>query len=284
MDPSTQIARDIKKEGQQQAANPKDAVAYIVFDTESIPDGELVATVKYPSENLSPDAAIERAQAEAKAKSFSGSDFLPFTFQKPIAICTLTVDKNFMPIGLNCLDAPQYRTSEMVRLFWHGIETYKRASVVSFNGRGFDLPLLELAAYDQGISATTYFGGDKRSRYRSPYIDLQDLLSNQGACKLEGGLNLLARRLGLPGKMGITGHDVYPMHKAGKLQEINDYCACDTIDTYFVFLRTRLLVGHVTLEQEKNIFNDAIDWFKTKAEDFPAVGKYLANIQRGKTT
>ena len=67
MDHSTQIANDIKKEVTQQAASPKDAVAYIVFDTESIPDGELVATVKYPSENLSPDAAIERAQAEAKA-------------------------------------------------------------------------------------------------------------------------------------------------------------------------------------------------------------------------
>jgi predicted PolB exonuclease-like 3'-5' exonuclease len=248
MDHSTQIANDIKKEVTQQAASPKDAVAYIVFDTESIPDGELVATVKYPSENLSPDAAIERAQAEAKAKSFSGSDFLPFTFQKPVAICTLTVDKNFMPIGLNCLDTPQYRTSEMVKLFWLGIETYKRANLVSFNGRGFDLPLLELAAYDQGISATSYFASDKRSRYRSPYIDLQDVLSNQGSCKLEGGLNLLARRLGLPGKMGITGHDVYPMHKAGKLQEINDYCACDTIDTYFVFLRTKVLMGHVTIE------------------------------------
>jgi hypothetical protein len=73
------------------------------------------------------------------------------------------------------------------------------------------------------------------------------------------------------------------MHKAGKFQEINDYCACDTIDTYFVFLRTKVLMGHVTLEQEKKIFEDAINWFKTKAEDFPALGKYLANIQRGKT-
>ncbi|MEY4945856.1 MAG: hypothetical protein RIR22_557, partial [Planctomycetota bacterium] len=53
-------------------------------------------------------------------------------------------------------------------------------------------------------------------------------------------------------------------------------------DTYFVFLRTKVLMGHVTLEQEKKIFEDAIDWFKTKAEDFPALSKYLANIQRGK--
>ncbi len=273
MDESTSIAKEIK-------TSRADSTAYIVFDTESIPDGKLVKAVKFPNEDLTPEQAIEKAQAEAREKSSSGSEFLPLTFQKPIAICTLRLDSNFLPIGLSCLDQPKYRPEEMVNLFWQGIERFKQARLVTFNGRGFDLPLLEFAAFDQGISAKFYFSGEQRSRYRSRYIDIQDLLNNQGACRLEGGLNLLARRLGLPGKMEVKGQDVYPMFLAGKLQEINDYCAYDTLDTYFVFLRTRVLIGEINLEKEKEIFAEAVKWFGWKVEEFPALAKYLANIIR----
>lgn len=278
MDASSEIARDIKSKRNQ--SKDADQTAYIVFDTETIPDGSLVARVKYPDDELTPEEAIERAQTEARTKSPTGSDFLPVTFQKPVAICTLRLDADYMPINLSFLDSPKYRSDEMVKLFWAGMEKFHRAKLVTFNGRGFDLPMLEMAAFELGIAAPGYFNSDKRNRYRSINIDLQEFLGNQGTVRVEGGLNLFARRLGLPGKMGTTGHDVYPMYKAGKLQQINDYCACDTIDTYFVFLRTRVMIGELTLEEEKTIFEEAVQWLRDKASEFPALDKYLANILR----
>src|SRR5437016_5418457 len=67
---------------------------YLVFDCESIPDGKLLNIVKYPAETLTPEEAVARAQAEARASS-GGSDFLPVTFQLPIAITILRIGADF---------------------------------------------------------------------------------------------------------------------------------------------------------------------------------------------
>src|SRR5262245_31699453 len=156
---------------------------FLVFDTESVPDGRLLSRVKYPVENLTPQQAIERARAEAREQSRDGSDFLPVTFQVPIAVCVLRVGADFIPQGLACLDAPHFRTKEMVRQFWRGVAHYKRARLVTFNGRGFDLPLMELAAFDHGCQAHDYFQCS-RNRFGGLHIDLMDWLSNYGACRM----------------------------------------------------------------------------------------------------
>ena len=78
-----------------------------------------------------------------------------------------------------------------------------------------------------------------------------DLMSNFGAARVTGGLNVLSNIIGKPGKTGIDGSQVQDMYDAGGVQEINDYCVCDVLDTYFVFLRSRVLTGHLSLEQEQ---------------------------------
>jgi predicted PolB exonuclease-like 3'-5' exonuclease len=259
--------------------------AFLVFDTESVPDGHLIGRVKYPGAGLSPEEAIARAQEEAREQSRDGSDFLPVTFQVPVAVCVLRVGSDFTIQGLTCLDAPQYRTAEMVRLFWRGVNHYNRAKLVTFNGRGFDLPLLELAAFDHGCSAPSYFS-NSRNRYNGNHIDLFDWMSNYGACRLAGGLNMLAQRAGgglSPGcgKLDVAGDRVYEMYRAGKLREINDYCMFDTIDTYFVFLRTRVLVGEFTMEVERALARRARAWLGTKVAELPALATYLANWDKG---
>jgi predicted PolB exonuclease-like 3'-5' exonuclease len=92
-----------------------------------------------------------------------------------------------------------------------------------------------------------------------------------------GGLHLLAKVLGKPGKMDISGDQVYAMYREGRVQEISDYCVCDTLDTYFVFLRTRVLTGDLTLEQEHELVNYSKQWLTDKAEELPAVRPYLNN-------
>jgi predicted PolB exonuclease-like 3'-5' exonuclease len=246
--------------------------AFLVIDTESVPDGRLLAAVKYAGQNLTPEEAVARARSEAREQSWSGSDFIPVSFQVPVAVCVLRVGPDYVLQGLSCLDAPQFRPREIVKTFWLGAASYK-AKLVTFNGRGFDMPLLELAAFRYGYSAREYYQ-NSRNRFNGP-IDLMDWLTNFGACRMAGGLDLLAKLLGKPGKMQITGEQVYELYREGKLQEINDYCLCDTLDTYFVFLRTRILTGDLNLEQEVELLEKARALLRSKAPELPVLGRYL---------
>jgi 3'-5' exonuclease len=259
------------------AAGP--ATAFLVLDTESVPDGRLLSKVKYPGENVTPDEAVARAQAEAREKSRDGSDFLPVAFHYPVAVCVLRVGADFSLQALTCLDAPEFRPGEIVRRFWQGIGRY-RAKLVTFNGRGFDLPLLELAGFRYGCSARDHFY-NSRNRYNGNHLDLFDWLSNYGACRLAGGLNLLAKMLGKPGKMEISGDRVYELYREGRTQLINDYCMFDTLDTYFVFLRTRILAGEITLKEEAQLVERAREWLDAKAAELPALRQYLDSWEDG---
>ena len=249
--------------------------AFIILDTESVPDGQLLGRVKYPEDVLTPEEAIQRAQTEARELSPAGSDFLPVTYQIPVAVCVLRVAADFSLQAIACLDAPEYRPEEIVRKFWLGTSRYK-AKLVTFNGRGFDLPLLELAAFRYGYSARDHFY-NSRNRYNGNHVDLFDWLSNFGACRLTGGLNLLAKMLGKPGKMEMAGDQVYALWREGRTREINDYCMFDTLDTYFVFLRTRVLLGEITLDEEKRYVERARTWLGMKATELPALQQYLNN-------
>jgi 3'-5' exonuclease len=246
--------------------------AFLVVDTESVPDGRLLAAVKYPGENLSPEEAVARAQSEARETSWNNSDFIPVTFQVPVGVCVLRVGSDFSLQTFAYLDAPQFRPREIVSKFWYAVSWYK-AKLVTFNGRGFDIPLMELAAYRYGFCLKDHYLD--RNRYKGSHVDLQEFLTNFGAYRLNGGINLLAKLLGLPGKMDVKGDQVYQMYREGKYQEINDYCLCDTLDTYFVFLRTRILTGDITAEQEKELIAKAKELLESKTGEFPILHKYL---------
>lgn len=258
------------------AGGPPDAAArtaFLVVDTESVPDGRLLSAVKYPGDGLGPEQAIERARAEAREASWNGSDFLPVSFHVPVAVCVLRVGADFTLQAIACLDAPYFRPREIVKKFWLGTAIYK-AKLVTFNGRAFDMPLLELAAFRYGFPARDYFQ-NSRNRFNGP-IDLCDWMTNFGASRLAGGLDLLAKLVGKPGKMGVSGDQVYDLHRAGKVQAVSDYCLCDTLDTYFVFLRTRVLTGDLTPEQEADLTAKAREFLGGKADEFPVLRAYLA--------
>lgn len=263
---------------QQDDRNQIPPPAYLIVDTESVPDGRLVAGVKYPGENLPPEEAVRRAQEEARAKN--GSDFLPVSFQIPVAACALRVAADFTLQSIKCLDAPQFRPRKIVEAFWMGVDRYKSKSrnlkLVTFNGRGFDMPLLELCAFRYGLGNREHFTGD-RKRFDGWHFDLLEWLTNYGAYRLVGGLNVLSKILGNPGKMTVTGEMVYPMFLEGKLQEINDYCLCDTLDTYFVFLRTRVMCGELDLEREHVAVMKAKEWIQAKSVEMPGLKTYLEN-------
>jgi len=248
--------------------------AFLVVDCESIPDGRLLNMVKYGGLGLSEESAIEKAREDARQNSNTGSDFIPYTFQIPVAVCVARVAADFSLQAVACLDTPLYRPREIVKKFWLGLSFYTRCKLVTFNGRGFDLPLLELAAFRYGFPARDYFARG-RNRFNGD-LDLMDWMTNYGASRgFAGGLDLLAKMLGKPGKLDVSGDQVYEMYRAGRYQEINDYCMFDTLDTYFVFLRTRILTGDVTPEQEAELVAKAKKTLAAQTRDLPALKQYL---------
>lgn len=256
-----------------------DDVGHLIFDVESVADGRLISSVRYPGDGLSPAEAIERYQKERLEQT--GSTFIPHTFMVPIAVVIAKVSRDFRLLDIVSLDEPAYRPHVITKHFWQGWEIYGCPQWVTFNGRSFDLPLMELSAFRFGLPIAKWFSG---SGYQSPrnrfctsaHLDLQELLTNFGAAKMNGGLNLAAQMLGKPGKMGIRGEDVQSYHDRGEAKSISDYCRCDVLDTYFVFLRSRLMTGKLVLAEEQKLVEEARDWIERQSESCQACADYLA--------
>ena len=262
------------------ADKTSDTVRYLAFDIETVADGELVSRLRYPGDRLSPAAAIRRYRDELLAKY--ESDFMPYTFQVPVSVAVGKIAADYRLLDLVVLDEPQFRPHVITEHFWRGWEHYRRPTLVSFNGRTFDLPLMELSAFRFGLSVPGWFNVTAKSfeQYRNRYnldahIDLQELLTNFGTTRFTGGLNLAANLLGKPGKMDVQGCMVQDMFDDGQLQQINDYCRCDLLDTYFVFLRTRVLFGELSLDAEQGLIAQTKSWLLARADSVPAYRIYL---------
>ncbi len=255
-------------------------VDYLVFDIETVGDGGLIQRLKYPDTDLSPAESVARFQAELLEQT--GRDVLPPTFTLPVSVAVAKVSSDFQLIDLTVLDAPEFRPEEITRRFWQGWTHYERPCFVTFNGRSYDIPVMELAAFRYGISLPGWFNVESRTyeqarnRYNiTRHIDLCDLFSNFGAMRMTGGLNLMANLIDKPGKSGVDGSQVQQMYFDGHLDEINDYCRCDVLDTYFVFLRSRVLLGRLTLEEEQELVLVARMFLEEQADDHPAYRHYL---------
>ena len=258
-----------------------ESVAYFVFDIESVADPVLVSKVHFGG-TVPPEESVQKYRAELMAQN--NSDFIPYTFQIPITVVIAKVAKNFSLLDIVVLDEPDFRPHEICSKFWRGWLAYRRPTFVSFNGRGFDLPMLEQAAFRFGISIPQWFAMETKAfdqpRYRyntKVHFDLCDFLTNNGATRFNGGLNLVASLLGKPGKMDTQGFMVQDLYDADKLTEINDYCRCDVLDTYFVFLRTMVLVGNLSLPDEQQLVKDTRGWIEQQSESIPAYRQYLDN-------
>ena len=256
-------------------------VKYLIFDIETVGDGDLIQKVRYPYENLTPREAVTKYRRQLMEET--GKDILPGTFVLPVSVAIAKVAADYRLTEITVLDAPAFRPQEIVRRFWQGWQHYDRPTLVTFNGRGYDMPIMELAAYRFGISVPAWFNVDSKSfeqsrnRYNhEAHLDLQDLLSNFGAFRMSGGLNLLASLINKPGKSGVDGSQVQDMYWNGQVEQINDYCRCDVLDTYFVFLRSRVLIGRLTLQEEATLTQMTREMLDEQAEDHVAYKHYLA--------
>ena len=256
-------------------------VQYLIFDIESVADPELVAKIHYAGKEIEPQAAVRLYREELLSATANKSDFIPYTYHLPVAVAVAKVDGDYQLMDLVVLDEPQFRPHEICSLFWRGWKHYEYPALVSFNGRGFDIPLMELTAFRYGISIPAWFALDQKSydqpRHRfnlKSHFDLCDILTNFGSSRFHGGLNLAANLLGKPGKMDVQGNMVQDLYDAGEVARINDYCRCDVLDTYFVFLRTMVLLGNLSLKREQELVRQTKEWLQQRLE-VPAFALYL---------
>ncbi len=232
---------------------------YLVFDIETRVDKDLVKQIYDPEDSLTLEQAYDKARDEILERSNQLSDFFPIPFHIPIAIATLQADENYGIQALGCFGADRFSEVELVGRFWQMFESVQ--TLVTFNGRGFDLPVLETRALKYGFSLPRYFAAGqikntyRGSRYSDIYhLDLCDFLSNFGAVYRRGSLDLLAKLIGLPGKYTIAGEDVEYLYRQERHKEINQYCVTDVLQTYFLFLRIELLRGKL----EKAAYQQAV--------------------------
>ncbi len=142
---------------------------------------------------------------------------------------------------------------EILEGFAHWLDS-KKPTVVTWNGRGFDMPVITSRALRHGVPMPWWFT-DRNTRYRysaEGHFDLMDFLNDFGAAR-SARLDVYAKLIGFPGKVGVDGSQVAPLVHAGKIDEVNAYCLCDVVQTAAVFLRVELLRGTIERARYKEL-------------------------------
>jgi len=194
---------------------------------------------------------------------------------KVVVIGALSMAERYEPRKLGCVGEGKDEAG-ILSDFAKFLED-RRPTLVTYNGRGFDLPVIASRCLRHGIPLRHYYSSrDVRYRF-SPdgHLDLMDYLSDHGAAK-PAKLDILAKLCGLPGKVGVDGKDVGPLVHAGRIQEVRDYCLCDVVQTAGVFLRAELLRGQL----DRDRYREAMLALLTLVDGDPRVAPVAQAVNR----
>ena len=224
-----------------------------VFDIETIPDVEFGRNL-YGLDGLG-DEDVARIMFQKRREQTGDSEFLKLHQHRVCAISAgFRHGDNVRVWSLGEADSSE---AELIKRFFDGIERYT-PTLVSWNGGGFDLPVLHYRALRHGIASPRYWetGSDDQSfrwnnylsRYHARHTDLMDVLAGYQP-RANAPLDEIALMLGFPGKMGMSGAKVWDEYQAGNIESIRNYCETDVLNTYLVYLRWQLINGSLTTEQ-----------------------------------
>ena len=245
-------------------------IPVLVFDIETIPDVAGLRKVWNLSDEVSDQGVVDLVTQ--RRRQATGSDFLPAHVQRVVAIsCVLrSGDEDVRAWSLGAVEDDE---RSVVARFFDGIERYK-PQLVSWNGSGFDLPVLHYRALFHGIPACCYWdtGDNDRefkfnnylSRFHARHTDLMDVLAGYQN-RAFAPLDEIAQLCGLPGKLGMDGSQVYDAYKRGEIEAIRSYCETDVANTYLLFQRFQLIRGVIDAggyDREMALFRD---WLATQS-------------------
>jgi predicted PolB exonuclease-like 3'-5' exonuclease len=221
-------------------------VRCLVFDIETVPDVALGKRL------LDLDGLSDEDVAKAMVfKHFqdSGTEFLPLYQHRIVAISVVLRRADSLKVW--SLGDCESDEAELIRRFYDGLEQYV-PDLVSWNGGGFDLPVLHYRALLHSVASPTYWeiGDDDRSfrynnylsRFHWRHMDVMDVLSGFQP-RARAGLDAISVMLGFPGKTGLKGDQVWPCFLEGQIEKIRNYCETDVLNTYLVYLRLQHIRG-----------------------------------------
>jgi predicted PolB exonuclease-like 3'-5' exonuclease len=203
---------------------PSSETTYLVLDIETIPDRELFSPPE-PAEGVVPP-------------------FPPLYACRPVVLGVIWLDATLAVRRIGTF-AEGKDEPAMMADFADFMGKW-RPQVITWNGRGFDLPVLALRAFRFGLDFGWYYRGEGY-RYRfseEGHLDLCDVISDHGAARMTS-LDGAARTIGLPGKGSVDGSQVEGLFNAGQIESLRQYCLSDVAQTAFLFLRYRLVAGEL---------------------------------------
>lgn len=223
----------------------------LVFDIETIPDTETGRRL-YNLEGLDDREVGEVMFSRRRRETEGSSDFLRHHLHRVVAISAVLANRERVSVwSLGNPDSPE---ADLIRRFFEGIDKYT-PQLVSWNGRGFDLPVLHYRALLHGVQAPRYWetGSEDQSfrwnnylnRFHERHTDLMDVIAGYEG-RASAPLAEIAGMLGFPGKMGMSGADVWDRFLAGDIDGIRNYCEVDVLNTYLIFQRYQLMRGRLT--------------------------------------
>ena len=223
----------------------------LVFDIETVPDIESGKKL-YDLDGLKTEDAAELMFSHRRQETDGKSDFLRHYLHKIVAISLVLKTNDKLSVwSLGDADSDE---AELIKRFFEGIERYT-PTIVSWNGSGFDLPVLHYRSLLHNVVAQRYWenGEDDQSfkwnnylsRFHSRHTDLMDVLSGYMPTA-KAPLDQIATLLGFPGKMGMSGDKVWDCYIGGGIEEIRNYCETDVLNTYLIYLRYELIRGRLT--------------------------------------
>lgn len=224
-----------------------------VFDIETVPDvdsGRRLYGHPQEMEKLS-DEDIARIMVQLRQQDSNGqTEMLRLHLQKIVAISAVlrTGDR----LRVDSLGSIESSEAEIIHQFFKTIQHYT-PTLVSWNGSGFDLPVLHYRALLHGVNTQRYWDTRDQfrydnylNRYHERHTDLMDVLAAYQP-RAFAPLDEIATMLGFPGKLGMSGDKVWEVYlQEGGLQKIRDYCETDVLNTYLIFLRFEFMRGHLT--------------------------------------
>ena len=240
------------------------------FDIETIPDIENGRKILDLAVDL-PDAEVAEVMF-ARQREKNGSDFLPLHLHKIAAISVVLKTPTIFKVW--SLGEIESQEKEILQRFFKGIEKYT-PTLVTWNGSGFDLPVIHYRALLHGVAAPRYWetGNEDQTfrwnnylnRYHYRHTDVMDVLAAYQP-RANAPLDQIAVMLGLPGKMGMDGSKVWGNYLKGNIAGIRNYCETDVLNTYLVYLRFSLIQGKINQEEYQKYCQETHEYLQNSAQ------------------
>lgn len=237
----------------------------LIFDIETIPDIESGKKL-YNLETLNDEDCVSAMAAIRREKV--GHDFHPLHLQQIVAISIVFAYQDQIKVW--SVGDEKANEKEIIERFFNGISQYT-PTIISWNGSGFDLPVLHYRSLLHGVAAPDYWEVGENlkefkwnnylNRYHYRHLDLMDVLACYNG-RANAPLDEIATMLGFPGKMGMSGAKVWQQYHGGNIKAIRDYCETDVLNTYCVYLRFELIRGNLSEQDYHRLLTRLHDYLE----------------------